>query len=53
MYPHKFRQRMYLPMFGRLDIEKLLLEIHDQLIAGKGLLRFLIYSNFQSLVLEI
>ena len=33
VYPHKFGQRT-LPMFCRLHLEKLLLEIHDHLIAG-------------------
>ena len=31
----------YLPMFGGLQIEKLLLEIQGQLIAGSGLAQFL------------
>ena len=31
----------YLPMFGGLHIEKLLLKIHGQLIAGSGLTQFL------------
>ena len=43
MYPNKFGQRKYCPMFGGLHIEKLLLEIHGQLIAGSGLTGFLNY----------
>ena len=43
MYPNKFGQRKYCPMFGGLHIEKLLLEIHGQLIAGSGLPGFLNY----------
>ena len=45
MYPHKFGQGKYFPMFDGLHIEKLLLEIHGQLTAGSGLLWFLNYSK--------
>ena len=41
MYPHKFGQGKYFPMFGGFHIEKLLLEIHGHLIAGSRLLQFL------------
>ena len=53
MYPHKFGQRRYLPMFGRLHIEKILLEIHGQLLLVMDFLGFFTIQNFQSLVLEI
>ena len=45
MYPHKIGPRTYFPMFGGLHIEKLLLEIHRQLIAGSGLPQLLNYSK--------
>ena len=45
MYPHKFGQGKNFPMFGGIHIDKLLLEIHGQLIAGSGLPRFLNYSK--------
>ena len=45
MYPHKFGQGKNFPMFGGLHIDKLLLEIHGQLIAGSGLPQFLNYSK--------
>ena len=41
MYPPTFGQGKYFPMFGRFHREKLLLDIHGQLIAGRGLPRFL------------
>ena len=46
MYPYKFGQGKYFPMFAGLHIEKVLLEIHGQLIAGNGLRRLLNYSQF-------
>ena len=45
MYPHKFGQGKYLPMFGGLNREKVHLEIHGQLIAGSGLPRLFNYSK--------
>ena len=45
LYPDSFGPGKYLPMFGGLHIEKLLLEIHGQLIAGSGLSKFLDQSN--------
>ena len=53
MYPHKFGQGKNFPMFGGIHIDKLLLEIHGQLIAGSDFLDFLTIQNFQSLVLKI
>ena len=41
MFPDTLGPGKYLPMFGGLHIEKLLLEIHGQLIAGSGLAQFL------------
>ena len=41
MFPDSLGPGKYQPMFGGLHIEKLLLEIHGQLIAGSGLARFL------------
>ena len=41
MFPDTIGPGKYLPMFGGLHIEKLLLEIHGQLIAGSGLSQFL------------
>ena len=41
MFPDSLGPGKYLPMFGGLHIEKLLLEIHGQLIAGSGLTQFL------------
>ena len=38
MCAHTFGQDKCFLMFGGLHIEKLLLEMHDQLIAGMGLL---------------
>ena len=45
MYSHKFGHGKYFPMFGGLHIEKLLLEIYGQLIAGSEFPRFLNYSK--------
>ena len=45
MYRHKFGQGKFLPMFSGLHMGKVLLEIHDQLIAGSGLLRLLNHSK--------
>ena len=41
MFPDSLGPGKYLPMFGGLHIEKLLLEIHGQLIAGSRLAQFL------------
>ena len=41
IFPDPLGLRKYLPMFGELHIEKLLLEIHRQLIARSGLAQFL------------
>ena len=40
MFPDSLGPGKYLPMFGGLHIEKLLLEIHRQLIAGSRLPKF-------------
>ena len=45
MYPQKFGQGKYFPLFRRLYIDKLLLEIHGQLIACSGLYWFRNYSK--------
>ena len=45
MYPHKFGQGKFLSIFDGLHMGKVLLEIHDQLIAGSGLLRLLNHSK--------
>ena len=37
IYPDQYGLHKYLPMFGGLHIEKLLLELHGQIIAGNGL----------------
>ena len=37
IYPDQYGLHKYLPMFGGLNIEKLLLELHGQIIAGNGL----------------
>ena len=42
MLPDSLGPGKYLPMFGRLHIEKLFLEIRGQLIAGSGLAQFLV-----------
>ena len=52
MYPHKFGQGKYFPMFGGLHIEKVLLDIHGQLIAGSGFPRLLNYSKLSINVAE-
>ena len=41
IFPDSLGPAKYLPMFGGVQIEKLLLEIHGQLIAGSGLTQFL------------
>ena len=41
MLPDSLGPGKYMPMFGGLHIEKLLLEIHGQLIAGSGLTQYL------------
>ena len=41
MFPDSLGTGKYLPMFGGLPIEKILLEIHGQFIAGSGLAQFL------------
>ena len=41
MFPDSPGPGKYLPMLGGLHIEKFLLEIHGQLIAGSGLAQFL------------
>ena len=37
LLPHELGPGMYVPMFGGLHIEKLLLEIHGQIVDGSGL----------------
>ena len=44
-FPEEFGPGKYFPMFGGLHIEKLLLEIHGQLIDGSGLSELIDVSN--------
>ena len=45
IYPNEFGPGKYFPMFGGLHIEKLLLEIHGQLVDGSGLSELLDISK--------